>query len=137
MLSVTTVTHSSLTISWVLDEGYVSTSSYTILYSNDNTDCFNDSMTLTTGDTMYRLIGLEEGTEYSITVIAILNRGVGIVEETITATTMPAGESSLSLLSFLSLSHTHSSICPSLLCEILSGTFHSRLCPLGTSGTLC
>ena len=51
---------------------------------------------------MYTLTGLEEGTEYSITVTATLTGGGGTQQDTITATTMAAGEStsqsSLSLL---------------------------------------
>ena len=47
-------------------------------------------------ETMYTLTGLEEGTEYSITVNATLTGG-GSKEDTITKTTMAAGERFLSL----------------------------------------
>ena len=40
---------------------------------------------------MYPLTGLEEGTEYSITVTATLTGGGGTEQDTITATTMAAG----------------------------------------------
>ena len=91
-------------------------------------------------ETMYRLDDLEEGTEYSITVTATLTGG-GSEQDMAVGTTMAAGEcismqSNLLLLS-LSLSHTHSSICPSLFCEGLSGELHCHLCPVGTGGTLC
>ena len=131
----------SLTISWALLEGVTATA-FTISYSNTNTDCFTTSTTISDiagSETMYTLTGLEEGTEYSITVTATLTEGGGgTTQGTITATTMAAGEStsqsSLSLL--FSTSHTHSSICPSLFCESVSGELHCHHCPVGASGTL-
>ena len=83
----------SLTISWSLAEG-LTADTFTISYSNTNTDCFN-----TTGDgsgsdigmrTMYTLTGLEEGTEYSITVTASLVSGE-VEKDTITVTTNSNG----------------------------------------------
>ena len=88
---------------------------------------------------MYTLPGLEEGTEYSITVTATITEedGGGTQQYTITETTKAAGENSLSAsisdYIYLSLS----SLCPSLFCESLSGELHCHLCPVGTSGTLC
>ena len=131
----------SLTISWALVEG-VSATAFTISYSNtNNTDCFTDYDTISDiagSETMYTLTDLEEGTEYSITVTATLTGGGGTEQYTITANTMAAGEStsqsSLSLL--FSTSQTHSSICPSLFCESVSGELHCHHCPVGDSGTL-
>ena len=67
--------------------------SYSISYSATDTDCFTDtgSNTIAGSETAYTLPGLEEGTEYSITVTATLTGG-GSEEETITANTMATSE---------------------------------------------
>ena len=67
--------------------------SYSISYSNTNTDCFTDSDDITgiaVSETMYALTDLEEGTEYSITVTALLSDGE-TVEDSLTATTTADG----------------------------------------------
>ena len=69
-------------------------STYSISYSNtNNTQCFNDSNDISDisgSETMYNLTGLQEGTEYSITVTAILSDG-GTAQDSLTATTLPDG----------------------------------------------
>ena len=83
----------SLTISWTLVDGVTATD-YTISYSNtNNTDCITGSYPdITTGAGMSsrELNGLEEGTEYSITLTATLSGG-GTGEDSLTVTTMAAG----------------------------------------------
>ena len=82
----------SLTISWILDDNVTATS-YTISYSNTNTDCFTDSDQITgivTSQTMYTLNDLQEGTQYSITVSALLSDG-GTAGDSLTATIISAG----------------------------------------------
>ena len=65
-------------------------SSYTIFYSNtNNTQCLNDSKNFSASETMYNLTGLQEATEYSITVTAIL--GGLTVKDSLIATTLTAG----------------------------------------------
>ena len=68
----------SLTISWALAEELAATS-YTISYSNtNNTQCFTDSDDITgiaASETTYTLTDLQEGTEYSISVTALLSDG--------------------------------------------------------------
>ena len=89
---------SSLTISWTLDDTLTATS-YTISYSNTNTDCFIDSNNIIDiSGTMYTLTDLQEATEYSITVTAILDDRVttklsdrNTAEASITATTLVSG----------------------------------------------
>ena len=92
-VSINSTSTTSLTISWTLDDSVTATS-YTISYSNTNTDCFTGSYDDITGiaasETMYTLTGLEEGTEYSITVTAILSDGE-TTEDSITAITMTTG----------------------------------------------
>ena len=65
--------------------------SYTISYSNTNTDCFTDSRVgITASGMSHTLDDLEEGTEYSITVTASLTGG-RTERDTITASTKTAG----------------------------------------------
>ena len=76
---------------------------YALSYSNTNTDCFRDSNTIIhdMSGSERILTSLEEGTKYSITVTATLSGG-GTKQDTITATTMAASEStSQSSLLFL------------------------------------
>ena len=125
---------------WDLEDD-LTPNAFAISYYNTSNDCFTVSSTISdiaSSEKMYTLTGLEEGTEYSITLTATLTGGEGTLQDTITATTMVAGEStSQSFLSLLfSTSHTHSSICPSLFCESVSGELHSHHCPVGASGTL-
>ena len=92
-VSVTSSTTTSLTISWALEEGVTATS-YSISYSATDTDCFTDSNTIPDfagSETMYTLPGLEEGTEYSITVTATLTGG-GSQEYMAVASTVAACE---------------------------------------------
>ena len=67
--------------------------SYTIAYSNANADCFdtpNGIDAIRASETMYTLSDLQEGTEYAITVTALLRDGE-TEEDSLTATTMAAG----------------------------------------------
>ena len=87
-----TTTTDSLTISWTLADGLTATT-YTISYSN--TDCPTDTYdditdNISPSKTMYTLTGLEEGTDYSITVTVTLSDGE-TQEYSFSATTMTAG----------------------------------------------
>ena len=91
-VSVISSTTTSLTISLALEEGVTATS-YSISYSA--TDCFTGSNTIPPiagSETMYTLPGLEEGTEYSITVTASITGG-GSQQYMDVGTTLAAGES--------------------------------------------
>ena len=67
---------------------------YSISYSNTDTQCFTDSHTVSgiaASETSHTLTDLEEATEYTITVTALLSGG-GSDEDSITVTTLAAGE---------------------------------------------
>ena len=92
-VSVGTISTTHITLSWRLVEG-LTASSYTISYSNTNTDCFSlsyDDITTIVGRNTLTLNGLEEGTEYSITVTASLS-DIGTEEESVMTTTLSASE---------------------------------------------
>ena len=83
----------SLTLAWSLVDGATVTG-YSISYSNTDTQCFTDSDTVSSiaaGETSHTVTDLEEGTEYTITVTALLTGGVSD-EDSVTATTLAAGE---------------------------------------------
>ena len=81
-------TTTSVTLTLYLVDGV--TASYTISYSNTiSIQCFNSSNTIsgnTASEAMYTLTELQEATEYSITVTAILSDGE-TEEDNLTATT--------------------------------------------------
>ena len=79
----------SLVVMWDISEGV---SSYTISYYNTNAQCFSDShisTDISNNETMYTLTDLQEATEYSITLTALLSDGE--TESSFMATTMAAG----------------------------------------------
>ena len=84
----------SMLVKWELLSTSKTLSTYSISYSNtNNTQCFNDSNDISDisgSETMYNLTGLQEATEYSITVTAILSDG-GTTADSLTATTLPDG----------------------------------------------
>ena len=90
--SVSSTSNNTVTLLLILADGVTATE-YIISYSN--TDCPNDMYDDITGisdsETMYTLIDLEEGTEYSITVTAILSDDGESESDTVTATTMSVG----------------------------------------------
>lgn len=70
---------SSLTVSWRLSDGMAATT-YTISYYKKSFTCFNESGSgITTSQTQYRLTGLEEDVEYSVTVTASLSGGAKLL----------------------------------------------------------
>ena len=84
----------SLVVKWEFLSTSKTVSTYSISYSNtNNTQCFNDSndiSDISASETFYNLTGLQEATEYSITVTAILSDGE-TVEDSVIATTHPDG----------------------------------------------
>ena len=91
-MATSIISTTSLVISWTLAEDVIAIS-YTISYFNTNTQCFTDSDDITdiaANETVYTVHGLQEGTEYSITVTGMLSDG-GTGEDCLTATTMASG----------------------------------------------
>ena len=86
-------TSTSIFISWTVIDG-VEPSGYNISYMNtDNTECFIDSDTVADIDTSaddYDIQGLQEGTEYTITV-TLTRGGEATDEDTVVHTTPDAG----------------------------------------------
>ena len=84
----------SLSISWELGHG-VTPTSYNISYHNTNTQCFNDSHNISNIDasqTKYNLTGLEEASEYSIS-INVQICGIDLIsEKTLISSTLPNGQ---------------------------------------------
>ena len=84
----------SIRIEWTYtSDGPWTVTTYTISYSNTNTDCFNDTANITgiaANETMYTLTDLQEGTEYFITLTALMSDGE-TVEDNITLATVEAG----------------------------------------------
>ena len=84
----------SLTVVWEFQLTSKTVSTYSISYSNtNNTQCFTDSndiSDISASETTYTLINLHKGTEYFITVTAILSDGE-TARDSLTATTLPAG----------------------------------------------
>ena len=86
----TPLSSTALAISWALEDSLTATS-FTISYSNTNTDCFTDSSSdISASGTSYTLDGLAERTEYSVAVTATLTGG-GTQGGSTTATTLNAG----------------------------------------------
>ena len=91
-LSISSTSDNTVTLSLILAED-VTVTEYTISYSNIDcpNDIYNDITGISDSETMHTLIDLEEGTEYSITVTAILSDDGGTASDTVTATTMSVG----------------------------------------------
>lgn len=86
-VTIVSMSTSSLTISVIIADSVTATS-YTISYANTNCPHFGDITGIT--ETLYTLTGLQEGTNYSITITVILSDGLTAME-TITATTLAVG----------------------------------------------
>ena len=86
------IVFTSFTISWSpLDAA----TTYAVSYFTSNTSCYTDSNTISgIRETMYTLTGLEEGTDYSITVTASLSGG-RTENRSINGTTLTASKSIL------------------------------------------
>ena len=91
-LSISSTSDNTVTLLLILADD-VTVTVYIISYSNIDcpNDIYDDITGISASETMYTLIDLEEGTEYSITVTAILSDDEGTGSDTVTATTMSVG----------------------------------------------
>ena len=91
----------SLSISWELGPG-VTPTSYNISYHNTNTQCFNDShdsdIDIDKSHTNYELTGLEEGSEYFVSINVQICEIDLIFGEIIISSTLPNGQLTLHYL---------------------------------------
>ena len=101
---VNSLSTTHLVISWLLGRG-VNATSYIISYYNTKCSTLNYD-DITTRNMTYDLTGLEEGTEYSITVTAILSDDETTEENSLTTSTMPSGRTNLYYLSANHSMHT-------------------------------
>ena len=92
VLSDGNTTATSISLSWTSAGSEVD--SYEVMWQRDTSgECPDeDSISLTDGATSYDIVGLEEGSSYSITVTASNAAGSSAVSNTVTATTLEAGE---------------------------------------------
>ena len=92
-MAVESIGPTSLNISWTLADSWTA-DNYTISYSHTATTCFNisyDDITGIDGNvTTFTLTGLEESTEYTVTITATLSDGT-TRRQTITLATLSAG----------------------------------------------
>ena len=92
-MAIISTESTSLTVMWQ-PQSAISVFSFNISYFNTrNKECFNDTNTITgisSDKTRYNLTNLQEGTKYSITVIAILSDNSS-TEGSATSSTLPAG----------------------------------------------
>ena len=98
-------------MSWELHDT-LTASSYTISYTDTNTECFTNSRSgISASGTSHTVDNLEEGTQYSITLTVTLTGGETLQGSTVAAT-LTVGQYSV-LCSFLYLdsdTHTHTHI---------------------------
>ena len=101
-LSATSLT---LNLSWTLRGPSMTVLNYTVSYTNtNNTDCFNNVNNVTgipSNATTHALIltGLQEATEYSITVTVVLSNEEVVIRNLFTATMADGGLHSIHCLS--------------------------------------
>ena len=78
-VEVDAVNTTTISVSWMVDASITTSAGYTISYSNtDNTECFTDSDTVTgiaASQRSYTVTGLEEATEYNVTVTLLYMSG--------------------------------------------------------------
>ena len=92
--SILSTTDTTLSLSWSVPSG-ITVDSYEVMWQRDTTgECSNEdegSATITDGSTSYTITGLEEYSNYTITVTAADISG-SIISDPVTGTTNEAGE---------------------------------------------
>ena len=131
---MTVSTATSISLSWSVPSGSVVTE-YLIEWQRDTSvGCSDeDQGNITITDTSYTISGLEEDSRYTITVTATNTAGNSEVSNSVTAVTEEAGERLPLLVVLVYGPLSHSSICPSIICEVVSKQLHNHHSPVGTS----
>ena len=131
---MTVSTATSISLSWSVPSGSVVTE-YLIEWQRDTSvGCSDkDQGNTTITDTSYTISGLDEDSRYTITVIASNTAGNSEVSN-LTAVTEEAGERLPLLVVLVYGPLSHSSVCPSIICEVVSKQLHNHHSSVGTSG---
>ena len=125
----------SIHLSWNSDSEVVT---YEIMWeTNDIGGCSGGSdvnnITITDSSNSYDIMGLEENSNYIITLRAS-NYAGGCAADSVTAFTSETGEINHIYYFMLCLSSTFSSICSSIFCECVQFYRHQHHCSVGGSG---
>ena len=138
---MTSTTATAISLTWSVPSGSVVTS-YVVAWQRDTSgDCPDEdegSMSITDGSTSLTLTGLEEDSDYRITVTATNAAGSGAVSHTVSAVTGEAGYYFLPLstvfqkLYLLFCFLSSSSVCCSHFCEYIQYLLQHH-CPVGGS----
>ena len=95
-MSVNTTTATSISLCWTSPDSLIDNYTYEVMWNRDTSgECPDEdegTTTITDGSTSYDIMGLEEDSSYSITVIAHNASSTTLVNDTVTAETKETGK---------------------------------------------